>query len=510
MEGVKGRFKIFLEKISKINKNIWFILIFFSSFFLYLHNITFSDMWIDEAFTHALAKHSLGEIAGLVHGDYHPPLYFYGLKIFVFIFGVSVFTIRFFSTLGVLSTILLGYFGGQRLFGKSGALYFCLLMLSLPMLAAYALDARMYSWGAFAVTGVFLYAALFITSNKKRDLLILMLFSLIAAYTHYYGLVATLLANVFVLIYLLLKKNSSWKIHLIYSSITALLYLPWLFTSLTHLKKVEGQFWVPDVTWDMVLSCFIAPFAHKFWFPTNWELVVIIYALTLWVIYRNFIVRKDHYGIIVGLALFIFCFTVLLTGIISLIYQPILYTRYIMNIVVMLLVPPAVFFLTVKNKWIKGALIIVILFFGIKISIEASNFSYGPYQQSLEYLHKTYPDTKKIFHVLELTAGPFVEYNRFGFENFWFKPESTIVYTNMDVFDNLHTTDAAGKVLKQDEAFCVANFPFMPFNENNLKKILSESRLIKIDTVFDNKVQWGNSLLLYILKYNGLKPEFSQ
>lgn len=100
MEGVKGRFRIFLERISKINKNIWFILIFFFSVFLYLHNITFSDMWIDEAFTHALAKHSLGEIAGLVRGDYHPPLYFYGLKIFVFIFGVSVFTIRFFFHIG--------------------------------------------------------------------------------------------------------------------------------------------------------------------------------------------------------------------------------------------------------------------------------------------------------------------------------------------------------------------------------------------------------------------------
>jgi uncharacterized membrane protein len=145
-------------------------------------------MWIDEAFTHALVKHSFSDIAGLVSGDYHPPLYFYGLKIFVLVFGVSVFTIRLFSALGVLSTIALGYFTGQRVFGKSGALYFCVLMLSLPMLSAYALDARMYSWGAFTVTGIFLYASLYISLNKRSDLILLMLFSLIAAYTHYYGL----------------------------------------------------------------------------------------------------------------------------------------------------------------------------------------------------------------------------------------------------------------------------------------------------------------------------------
>jgi hypothetical protein len=44
----------------------------------------------------------------------------------------------------------------------------------------------------------------------------------------------------------------------------------------------------------------------------------------------------------------------------------------------------------------------------------------------------------------------------------------------------------------------------MPFNENNLKQILSESELIKIDTVADNKVKYGISLLLYVLKYKGI------
>jgi hypothetical protein len=75
----------------------------------------------------------------------------------------------------------------------------------------------------------------------------------------------------------------------------------------------------------------------------------------------------------------------------------------------------------------------------------------------------------------------------------------------MAVFNNLHATDSIGKVLKKDEPFCVANFPSMAFNENNLKQIISESQLIRIDTVVDNKVPGGNSLLLYMLKYEGIK-----
>jgi len=119
-----------IEKLKRINKNIWFILIFIFAALFYLYNINFSNIWIDEAFTKALVKHSFGDITGLIKSDFHPPLYFYALKIFVTIFGISDFTIRLFSVLGVLATIVLGYLIGQKVFGKSGALYFCLLLIS--------------------------------------------------------------------------------------------------------------------------------------------------------------------------------------------------------------------------------------------------------------------------------------------------------------------------------------------------------------------------------------------
>ncbi len=114
---------------------------------------------------------------------------------------------------------------------------------------------------------------------------------------------------------------------------------------------------------------------------------------------------------------------------------------------------------------------------------------------------KNIPEVKKIFHVLETTAGPFAEYENYNIANYWYNPESTIVYTNMNVFDNLRAIDSLGKVLNKNEKFCVADFAVMPFNENNLKRIMSESRLLSVDTVVDNKVQYGGSILLYILKY---------
>jgi uncharacterized membrane protein len=472
-----------------------------------LYNINFSNIWIDEAFTKALVKHSFGDITGFIKNDFHPPLYFYGLKIFVSVFGISVFTIRLFSVLGALATIFIGYAVGQKVFGKSGALYFCLLLLSLPMLAEYSHEARMYTWGAFTVTGVFLYAVLFITSNRRQDLLFLMLFSLIAAYTHYYALLAAFWANIFVFLFLFFKRNENLKVHSIYSLAALLLYLPWLLVMLRQTTKVSKSFWVPALDWQIIVSCLLSPFAPKIYLPPFLPLAVIIYGLILWVIYRNYISRKEKQDLTLGLSLCMFGCTILSVLLVSVLMQPILYMRYIANIIVLILIPVTLFFISIKNKWVKGVVLITILILGINVSIEGSFFSFGPYEQSLNYLHKKHPEVKKVIHVLETTAGPFAEYSSSNIENYWYNPDSTIVYTNMDVFSNLLTTDSHGKVLRKDEPFCVVNFPYMPFNENNFNRILSDSQIIKVDTVVDNKVKWGGSLLLFVLKYKGIEKK---
>src|SRR4030042_6726268 len=120
--------KLILQK-----ERIAFLLIFVVSTLFYLFNINYSDIWIDETFSKALVEHSFRDMIGLLKNDFHPPLYFFGLKVFVTIFGSSTFAMRAFSVLGILSIMILGYVVGQRVFGKSGALYFCLLIWFLPI-----------------------------------------------------------------------------------------------------------------------------------------------------------------------------------------------------------------------------------------------------------------------------------------------------------------------------------------------------------------------------------------
>jgi hypothetical protein len=310
--------------------------------------------------------------------------------------------------------------------------------------------------------------------------------------------IAALEANISVAVFLFVKQNKSWRTHLGYSCIAVILYLPWLVNFIWQISSVQKSFWVPAVTWGTILACFTSPFAHKIWLPPSWTMIIIFYVLTLWVIYRNYVIRKDRHGLELGMSLIIFGFPFLTALVMSLFSQPILFVRYITILVVMLIIPPTLFFISVKNKWVKGILLVVLLGFSLTLAYQASFFSYGPYRQSLEYLHKTYPGVKKVIHIIELSAGPFVEYNNFDIDNYWYRTDSTIVYTNMDAFRNLKTTDSIGKVLKKNEQFCTVSFPFLPLNENVLKQVLSESQLIKVDTVIDNKVEYGNAILLYI------------
>jgi 4-amino-4-deoxy-L-arabinose transferase-like glycosyltransferase len=494
-----------IEKLKQVNQNIWFILIFIFASIFYLYNINFSDIWIDEAFTKALVRHSYGEITQLIKNDFHPPLYFFGLKLFVTIFGLNDFTLRLFSVLGILATILLVYIIGQKVFGKSGALYFCLLMVSLPMLAEFAHEARMYTWGSFAVAGTFLFASRFLSSDKQSDLIWFMSFSLAAAYTHYYALLAAFWANVFVSIFLFIKRKNQFRIHLIYSLIVLILYIPWFTVVLRQTKKVAESYWVPALDWQTFLYCLLSPFAPKIYLPSFLPLALMIYGLILWVIYKNYIVRKEKQGLVLGLSLCMFWCTILTAMIISLLMQPVLYMRYLSNIIILILIPVTLFFTSRRKNWIKGIVLAAILVFGIKISIDGSSFSFGPYQQSMDQIHYKCPEIRKVFHVIESSAGPFAECNNFDIQNYWYNPESTVVYTNMDVFDNLIQTDSLGKVLQEEEPFCLAIFPFLPFNENNVKRILSESQLTRVDTVFDNKMTAGFYIILYLLKYEGVR-----
>ena len=465
------------------NELLIFLLIFVFAAFFYTFNIGFSDLWSDEIYTKSMLDGSLSDFYTRFKNDLHPPLYYLGLRLFTALFGLNPITLRLFSVLGVLSTILLGYFAGQHIFGKQGALCFCLMLISLPMLAVYSHQARMYTWAAFSITGVFIYSCLFIKTGKNRDLVLLLVFTVIAMYIHYYSLAAAFVANLYVLLHLLLTKNKKWLHHLFSLLIAILLFLPWLSLFIVQVKKVQHAFWVPEVSPTTILHCFAIPFTEQFR-TTGYSIsmVILMYSLIVFTIFKSFAKSFSEFRLVLRLSLIIFVGTLFVVMIISLFSQPVLFSRYVVAIVVMLVIPPTVLFIQMKLKWLKMILIAIILFLGIRISISAFYFSYGPYKQTIEYIVNTYPEIRKILHITEITAGPMVEYTgNSGLSHYWLKAEMS----NVDAFPQVHQYQRPGEFLEPGEVFCAARFNNLELNEENLDLVLSESELIKTDTVRD-------------------------
>jgi len=105
------------------NSILIFSLIFVVSVAFYLLKNGFSDLWGDETYTLSMLDGTFSDFYAKFKNDLHPPLYYLGLRLYTGLFGLSTTTLRSFSVVGVLATLLLGYFAGQRVFGKQGALF---------------------------------------------------------------------------------------------------------------------------------------------------------------------------------------------------------------------------------------------------------------------------------------------------------------------------------------------------------------------------------------------------
>src|SRR5688572_22490677 len=71
--------------------------------------ITQKNLWFDEVFSWHLSLDGFYTIIARTSADIHPPLYYFILKIWSFIFGDSVFSIRLLSALFTSSSIFFIY-----------------------------------------------------------------------------------------------------------------------------------------------------------------------------------------------------------------------------------------------------------------------------------------------------------------------------------------------------------------------------------------------------------------
>ena len=165
------------------------------------------NIWFDEAYTVGLVKHGFSDIFSLHISDVHPFLYYFLLKLFTLVFGLSLLSLRMFSVLGAVLFVSLGLTHIRRDFGEKVGFWFSFFGVFCASTLFYAEQIRMYSWAVLFVSLAGIYAYRFAENGGAKNTFLFVLFSVCAAYTHYFALFSVAAINLVLLVRFIGRKR---------------------------------------------------------------------------------------------------------------------------------------------------------------------------------------------------------------------------------------------------------------------------------------------------------------
>lgn len=353
-----------------------------------------TNIWFDESYSVAISNHSFSEIWNIGGNDVHPVFYYIMLKIVSLIFGNNILVFRLFSIVPIVVLSILGITHIRKDYGERTGIIFSFLTLFLPIIASYSSEIRMYTWVMLFVTITAIYAnRIYKDELSIKNWVIFALFSLLSAYTHYYGLMFAGIINVILFIYLLKnrkEKDKDLKIFIIQAVVECLLYVPWLYYFIKQLTSVGGGYWIklefPDTLYNVLGIQYMGSLSNIFGFC----FAICLYIYLGFVIYRC---KKERISIKNAIkALLLYVLIVFIAFLISL-KSPILYPRYLMAITGLLIFFIADIMAKEKSKYITIEICIIIFVTSLISNINIINNNYdNTNMKQIEYLEENIKD----------------------------------------------------------------------------------------------------------------------
>jgi len=383
------------EKLKSITLNQWHIAVIVIGIIFVSLGAFHSNLWFDESYSVGLARHTFGEIWSIGGHDVHPILYYWMLRIVYLITGGTIMAYRIFSVIPIAIMIILGYTHIRKDFGEKTGFIFSFLSAFLPEMAQYAIEIRMYSWAILAVTILAIYAYRLTKEDNTKNWIIFGLSSLASIYLHYYGLMAAGLINVFLLIYLIVKRRKKGIIFIIsFGILQGLAYLPWLVNFATQLSNVSSGYWIgfsfPKTPMEL-LSSQLAGYVKTSDYTGLLVPTVLALELYAYMIYKTYKYAKAKEDLNSFKWSVIVYFAVILAAIIitALMKTSILYYRYLFVITGLYIFAVSFILGKEENKIEIVAILSVIAILGVynNIVMMKDNYDYSN-QEPIKYLNE--------------------------------------------------------------------------------------------------------------------------
>ncbi len=410
-------------------------------------NITHESLWYDESYTGSLVKQGFADIIRITANDSHPPLYYLMLRVICLVFGNTVFTLRFFSVLGVVALAALGIGPVKRAAGINTGLLFAVLLFCFPVTHFMGQEARMYTWAAFFVTGSALYGYLALRDEKNADYVKFAFFSMAAMYTHYYALLAVAVLCALMLLFVLLERKKARPLLLAMGALL-LGYAPWMVALVSQVSRVSEHFWIPPVTNQVIWQTLIYPFGSKFFGLASPNYAEATFYIAMGLIAFGILQRlreKDGSVRLVLFAMGTFFITILGGVVASRLIRPVLVERYmvpLMGLLALCIAYALAGFEKKRYMYIACAIIAGLSLLQI-LAIHTERVN-GPMTEAVAYLQERIEPDDVFLHTDEHTLGTFSYYFA-DHKNYYYQRGGYEGYSNYDAFrpNGMTITDIA-------------------------------------------------------------------
>lgn len=298
---------------------------------IWWQNYLTRGFWGDEAWTALISGLPLGEILRVTAEDFHPPLYYFLVRGFISVFGSSEW-IRLISLGFYLLTAVPVYLLTKQLVNKGVAVMAAILTLASPILFTYAFEARSYALVAFlSASTTYVFWNLLQTKGKTKWWVAYVTLGAVGVYTHYYIWFILAAHGAY---WLLFNRKKWLKVMGGFAGILGL-QLPWIPKLLAQVSSVAGNYWIGPINERTHWEFFVRVAGGDESYPQqNFTAIAILVFLLL-----SALIMKLAKGKKPG---YVFLWTwllvpMILPTLISLVYRPVFFYRYLMFSVIPML-----------------------------------------------------------------------------------------------------------------------------------------------------------------------------
>ena len=319
------------EEIKKPKINIWFILVsIFIIFCLLRINGLFSyEPWADEYWSLYFSNPN-SPISRIFEDPGNPPLFYLISKIWIMIFGDSLFSIKILPfTISVLGLFTLLYFL-YKTYGKKGAILgFFLISINAPLIY-YSGEFRGYILQAFFTPLLIYFLFKILDKPAKKDFIIYGVFVALVSNLHYYEILFIIANFIYGSIFLIIKKRKEDFLKFFIANLCGGLFVfPFFIKTALNKALLAEDFntWLPSLTFVQIKTCVYYIFGGA------------ISLLLSFIFFISAIFNKKNKNIVLYSFLTIWL-VILMAVLLSYLIRPMLLDRYFL-----LLVPVFIIFL---------------------------------------------------------------------------------------------------------------------------------------------------------------------